>query len=136
MRRRLGIAVLAAGALPLSSCASRACCPREVVAAVPAEPAGSGEAKARADRAKRLVKAARERTEYLPMGSEEEARAAMPSMKGYPVVPNLIRIASAMPKTMDAEMKAWDALKREGTIDKKLLNEVFYVVSSGNECGH
>ena len=136
MRSRLALAALSAASLSLPACA---CCRTPCAPSVPcapaaeAEPAGAG---ARAERAKRLVEQARERTAYLPIKPEEEARAKVPSMKDYPVVPNLIRIGAAMPKTMEAEMKAWEALKREGTIDKKLLNEVFYVVSSGNECGH
>ena len=139
MRRRLALAFLAASALPLSACAyrTRACCePLAVAAVAPTPDPAATEAKARIDRARRLMDEARARTPYLPMKPEAEARAAMPSMKDYPAVPNLIRIAAAMPKTMDAEMKAWRALQREGTIDRRLMNEVFYVVSSGNECGH
>ena len=84
----------------------------------------------------RMMDEARARTAYLPMSSEDEARKSMASMEDFPIVPNLIRIAAAMPKTMEAEMEAWDALKKEGTINKRLLGEVFYVVSRSNECGH
>ena len=138
MRSGISLAALAVVALPLSACVSRArCCePVAVAEVVPAADAGAAAAKAQADRARRLMEEARNRTPYLPMRSEEAARAAMPSMKNYATLPNLIRIAAAMPKTMDAEMKAWEALQKEGTVDKRLMNEVFYVVSSGNECGH
>ena len=137
MRRRLALAALLLASVPLSACACRTrewCGP--ALAAVPVADPAAGEKQARDDRARRLLEAARNRTSYLPMKTEEETRAAMPSMKRVPAVPNLIRIAAAMPKTMDAEMKAWEALQKEGTIDRRLMNEVFYVVSSGNECGH
>lgn len=140
MARRIGLALLAASALSLAGCVSggRRCCPpppcveaAPVVVVPPPNPAEE-----RLKEAHRLMDKARERKEYLPMKPEEEARKSMPSMKNYATVPNLIRIAAAMPKTMDAEMKAWEALKREGTIDRKLMNEVFWVVSHANECGH
>ena len=131
MRSRLAFAALSVAFLSLPACA---CC--KTPCAPCASTAEAAPSAARAERAKRLIEQARDRTAYLPMKAEEEARAKVPSMKDYPVIPNLIRIGAAMPKTMEAEMKAWEALKREGTIDRKLMNEVFYVVSSGNECGH
>jgi hypothetical protein len=39
-----------------------------------------------------------------------------------------------MPKTFGAEMAAWAALGMEGTIDRRLMSEVFYVVSDANDC--
>jgi hypothetical protein len=103
------------------------------VAAAPPPPAPD----AHLHRAARLLDEAMSREAFLPMLSEEESRAAMTSMqKGYPTVPNLIRIAALAPKSMDAEMAAWDVLKKESTLDRRLVNEVFYVVSSANECGH
>ena len=83
-----------------------------------------------------MMDEARARTAYLPLRSEEDVRKLMPSMQGYARVPNLIRIAAARPKTMEAEMKAWNALKKERTIDPKLIAEVFWVVSKSNGCGH
>jgi alkylhydroperoxidase family enzyme len=67
------------------------------------------------------------------MRSEKEARAAMPGFRGRRA-PHLARVAAHMPKTFKAEMEAWAALGKEGTLDRRLLSEVFYVVSSANDC--
>jgi hypothetical protein len=123
--RWLGLCLLGGVA---AGCARRAPYRRPAPAAVVSE--------TRAARAERLMAEAKSREPHVPMLPEEDARKAVPSMERYPQVPNLIRILAAMPKTTDAEMEAWDALRRESTVDRRLLNEVFWVVSSGNECGH
>ena len=97
---------------------------------------GWGAPPAHVARADRLIEAAKEREPFLPMSSEADARTALKSVAKYPQVPNLMRIAALAPKSMDAEMKAWQTLQKETTLDAKLVNEVFYVVSSKNECGH
>ncbi len=107
-----------------------------LAAAAPAPSAADAARDANRARARGLLETARTRTAFLPLASEPAARAALPSMEGFPVVPNLIRIAAVLPKTTDAEMAAWEAMKHEGTIEKRLLSEVFYVVSSANACGH
>jgi hypothetical protein len=91
---------------------------------------------AHAARAERLLAEAKAREPHLPMLPEEDARKALASMEKYPQVPNLIRILAVCPKTVDAEMAAWEALRKEATLDRRLLNQVFWVVSSKNECGH
>ncbi len=113
------------------------CCPPPsvVTAAPPPMPPPSAREASHA-RARALLDTARSRTAYLPLTAEPAARAALPSMEGFPVVPNLIRIAAILPKTTEAEMNAWEAMKDEGTVDKRLLSELFYVVSSANSCGH
>ena len=85
------------------------------------------------DSAKRGLEATKEREAYLPMLPDKEAREAMGGFKGKHA-PNLARVAAHMPKTFAAEMAAWGALQQEGTIDRQLLREVFYVVSSANDC--
>lgn len=86
----------------------------------------------RAD-AKRGMEETRGRVPYLPMVPEEVARGTMPGWRGKRV-PDLVRIAAHMPKAWTAEMAAWKALNEEGTLDRRLLSEVFYVVSSANDC--
>lgn len=110
----------------LSTCFVAGCCC----------PATTPPASGSAARARRLIEEAKAREPYLPMATEEESRARLASMDEYPRVPNLIRIASVLPKTVDADMAAWKALRAETTLDRRLLNEVFWVVSSANECGH
>ena len=130
--RAFASVVLAAAVASSGACASRPPCAPCPVAAEPAPPAHVA-------RARRLLEEARGRQPNLPMMDEAKTRAALKSMRSetsWPTVPNLMRIAALMPKTADAEMAAWAALGKEGTIDKRLLAEVFYVVSSANECGH
>ena len=113
------------------------CCPPPSVVTAPTPPLPPPSAReATHARARALLDTARSRTAYLPLTDEPAARAALPSMEGFPVVPNLIRIAAILPKTTEAEMNAWEAMKDEGTVDRRLLSEVFYVVSSANACGH
>ena len=124
--------LLAAVVSSSAACVSRPRCSRRPAAGEPAPPAHVARARA-------LLEEAREREPNLPMLDEAATRAALKSMRSeaaWPTVPNLMRIAAVLPKTADAEMAAWAALGKEGTIDKRLLAEVFYVVSSANECGH
>ncbi len=79
------------------------------------------------------LEATRQREPFLPLVSEKKARATMPGYRGR-AAPNLVRVAAHMPKTWKAEMAAWQALGQEGTLDKRLLSEVFYVVSESNDC--
>jgi alkylhydroperoxidase family enzyme len=85
------------------------------------------------DSAKRGIEKTKEREPYLPMLPEVDARMAIGEYRGNSV-PNLARVAAHMPGTLRAEMAAWAALGKEGTIDRQLLNEVFYVVSDANDC--
>lgn len=84
--------------------------------------------------AKRDIEATKERSPHLKALSEAEVKQAIPKMFDRMGVPNLVRTGALMPKTMQAEMMAWGALQREGTIDRRLLGEVFYVVSHANDC--
>jgi alkylhydroperoxidase family enzyme len=85
------------------------------------------------DSAKRGIEKTKEREPFLPMLSDEDARKAMGKFRGKRA-PNLARVAAHMPKTFGAEMAAWAALGMEGTIDRRLMSEVFYVVSDANDC--
>lgn len=86
-----------------------------------------------ADSARRGIEEVKEREPFLPMLSDKDAKKAMGGFKGKRA-PNLARVAAHMPKTFAAEMAAWGALGQEGTIDRRLMSEVFYVVSSANDC--
>ncbi len=79
------------------------------------------------------LEATRGREAFLPLVPEKKARATMPGYRGR-AAPNLARVAAHMPKTWRAEMAAWEALGKEGTLDRRLLSEVFYVVSESNDC--
>lgn len=83
--------------------------------------------------AERGMQEARQRVAFLPMLSDAQARATMPGFQGKRA-PNLARVAAYLPETWRAEMAAWRALQKEGTLDRRLLSEVFYVVSSANDC--
>ena len=95
---------------------------------VPAGTRGAGEAK-------RMIESTKDRSAYVAMLSDEQVYEAMPMMKGRKI-PNLMRVATLMPNTMKAEMAAWGALNREGTLDRRLRSELFYVVSSANDCAY
>jgi alkylhydroperoxidase family enzyme len=79
------------------------------------------------------IEEAKLRESFLPMVPEKRAREAMGPFPGRRV-PHLARVAAHMPKTFRAEMAAWGALGQEGTLDRRLLSEVFYVVSNANDC--
>ncbi|MCK6461394.1 MAG: hypothetical protein L6Q95_16050 [Planctomycetes bacterium] len=85
------------------------------------------------DESKEGIERVKERKPFLPMLSDADARKAMGGFPGKRA-PNLARVAAHMPNTFAAEMAAWGALGQEGTIDRRLLSEVFYVVSSANDC--
>jgi alkylhydroperoxidase family enzyme len=85
------------------------------------------------DASKQGIERVKEREPFLPMLSDADARKAMGGFQGKRA-PNLARVAAHMPKTFQAEMAAWGALGKEGTIDRRLMSEVFYVVSSANDC--
>jgi alkylhydroperoxidase family enzyme len=86
-----------------------------------------------ASSAKRGLEETKRRASFLPMRPEKEARDAMPGFSGKRA-PHLARVAAHMPKTFRAEMEAWNQLREEGALDRQLLSEVFYVVSSANDC--
>ena len=79
------------------------------------------------------IEEVRGRKAFLPMVPDAVARKTMPGYRGRRV-PHLARVAAHMPVTWRAEMAAWQALGMEGTLDRRLLSEVFYVVSSANDC--
>jgi hypothetical protein len=102
-----------------------------VAPAAPPKPAPSPVAERRAK-----VEEALEREPFVPLASVEDTKTAVPTMKRFAEPPTLVRAAAAMPKTTEAEMRAFMMLQREGTIEGPLLREVFLVVSSANECGY
>ncbi len=85
------------------------------------------------DAGKEGIEKVKEREPFLPLLPDADAKKAMGGFPGRRA-PNLARVAAHMPKTFAAEMAAWGALGQEGTIDRRLLSEVFYVVSSANDC--
>jgi hypothetical protein len=76
----------------------------------------------------------KERTPHLTLMSDEAAHAAMPTMyKGRPM-PNLMRVAALQPRTMEAVLAVAKSARTEGELEPQLLNDVFWAVSSANEC--
>jgi len=125
-------AVALAGVLSLGGCANRCrCpCPVEVVAeaAVPVSPPDP-----RAEIEAGLEKSKKD-TSFLPMLPQARAHSVMPSQfKGRPM-PTLMLVGALQPKTMESLMAFAKAMRTEGALDSKLLNDVFWVVSHVNEC--
>ena len=128
---------LALGAvLSLGGCASRCrCpCPPECAATAPVEVATASVPKdARAEIEAGLAKSKKD-TSFLPMLPQARAHSAMPSQfKGRPM-PTLMLVGALQPKTMESLMAFAKAMRTEGDLDSKLLNDVFWVVSHVNEC--
>ncbi len=84
--------------------------------------------------AKQLIAANKERTAHIRMLTDAEVHEALPKWPKQRPIPNLLRVSAYMPQTMQAEMGMWRALSKEGTLDRRFLSEVFYVVSSANDC--
>ncbi|MGH7162811.1 MAG: hypothetical protein ACREID_04945, partial [Planctomycetota bacterium] len=74
------------------------------------------------------------REPFFPMLSDAQVRKAMPGTFDKRKIPNLIRVAALMPKSTQAELRAWETMGKEGKLDRRLLSELFYVVSSENDC--
>lgn len=76
----------------------------------------------------------KQRTPFLPMLSDDAAHEAMPTyFKGRPM-PTLMRVAALQPKMMDAVFGVAKAMRTEGPLDNRFLNDVFWAVSSANDC--
>ena len=71
---------------------------------------------------------------FLPMMSDEATHKALPNMFRKGPMPNLMRVGGLQPKTMDALMVFAKTFRQEGPLDSKFLNDVFWAVSSENEC--
>lgn len=123
----LGLVVVVASTGCASRGSSRRNPPPSVVAKPPVPGRSAEEIKAGFERAKR-------REPYLPMMSDEDAHKAMPGMfKGRPM-PTLMLVAGLQPRTMEAVMAVAKQSRTEGELEPQLLNDVFWAVSSANEC--
>ena len=125
----LGLGLLCATGV--SGCARRPAAqrasPAPVVARPPVPGRSAAEIRAGFERSK-------QRTPYLPMMSPEAAHAAMPTLyKGRPM-PNLLLVAGLQPRTMEAVLAVAKQARTEGELEPRLLNDVFWAVSSANEC--
>jgi hypothetical protein len=49
-------------------------------------------------------------------------------------MPTLMRVAAVLPKSMDAVLEAAKAIRTEGPLDPTFLDDVFWAVSSENDC--
>ncbi len=71
---------------------------------------------------------------FLSPLSNEAAHAAMPELFKGREFPNLLLVSGRQPKTSEALMAMAKAMRTEGGLDATLLNDVFWAVSSENEC--
>jgi hypothetical protein len=134
--RRLAFAL--ALSLPLAACA-RPCrqepAPSAAAAAaarpVPAQVVSKGRTRADIEAA---FDRSRAETAHIAMLSEEEAHAAMPELYKKKAMPYLVRVGGLQPRTMEALLATARTLRKEGGLDAKLLNDVFWEVSSANDC--
>ena len=128
MRSRILTATLAATALalPAAGCAGQRPARRSkaTVAEVGRSPQ---EIRARFAAEKR-------RTPHIPMLSQEAAHAAMPDVFKKGPMPTLCLVGGLQPRTMEAVLAQAKVMRREGDLDPKLLNDIFWAVSSSNEC--
>lgn len=74
------------------------------------------------------------REPHLPLLSQEQAKQAMPAHARWTELPTLMLVAARQPKSMEAVLASAKTLRREGGLDQRLLNDVFWVVSSANDC--
>jgi|GEM_PF-4865316 len=79
-------------------------------------------------------RASRAERSFLPMLSDEAAHEAMPGLFQGRELPNLLLVTGRQPKTSEALMSMAKAMRTEGSLDPTLLNDVFWAVSSENEC--
>ena len=122
-------------ALAGAGCAARRPpAPRSVASAMAPAP-GRSEAAIRAG-----FEANKARVPHLTMLSQEEAHKAMPTLfKGSdpskrPDMPTLALVGAHQPRSMEAVLNVARAARREGDLDNALLNDVFWAVSSANDC--
>lgn len=96
---------------------------------VSSEPRGRSE-----DEIKAGFERVKTREPYLPMMSQEAAHEAMPKMFKGRSMPTLMLVAGLQPKTFEAVMAVAKSARTEGNLDPTLLNDVFWAVSSANDC--
>lgn len=120
-------------AFGLGGCATRV--PKRVAPAPAPAPTASRAAPLHTEAQTRAgLEAVKQAKPYFPLLSDEAAHKAMPTMfKGRPM-PTLLYVAGLMPKSMEAVMNVSRAVHTEGDLDGDLLNDVFWAVSSSNEC--
>ena len=121
---------LLAGLSLACGCASgRSASPPSVAKAEPREapPRTPSETKAALEKAKK-------KTPYIAMPSDAEAHKAMPKLYPQRPMPHLALVGALQPKSMEAVLTTGVTVRREGGLDPRLINDVFWVVSNVNEC--
>ena len=58
----------------------------------------------------------------------------MPKLYPKRPMPYLALVGSLQPRSMEAVLTTGSTVRREGGLDARLINDVFWVVSSANEC--
>jgi len=124
MRTRNLALALAALALATGGCAARR----------PAAPVATAEVGRSKQEIERGFAAEKQRTPHIPMLSQEAAHKAMPELFKKGPMPTLCLVGGHQPRTMEAVLAQAKVMRREGDLDGKLLNDVFWAVSSANDC--
>ena len=130
MARNAMLALLLPGMVLLGGCAGRRRAAPSPVAAAPAATALSRTPAA----IKAGFEASKKRAPYFPLLTQEQAKAAMPPYAGPRDLPTLMLVAGLQPRSMESVMGTARAMRREGGLDAELLNDVFWAVSSANDC--
>ena len=84
--------------------------------------------------ASHVFEANKQRVPHITMLSQEEAHKAMPNLFKGADMPTLALVGAHQPRSMEAVLNVAKAARREGDLDGKLLNDVFWAVSSANDC--
>ena len=103
------------------------------VATAPAAPVLAGPRRSASELEEGFRRSRGEKAFLTPL-SNEQAHAAMPGLFKGRELPNLLLVSGHQPKTSEALMAMAKAMRTEGSLDATLLNDVFWAVSSENEC--
>lgn len=78
--------------------------------------------------------ASKQREPHVTMLTQEQAHEAMPNIFKGVDMPTLVLAGGHMPKSMEAVLNVARVARHEGPLDNAFLNDVFWAVSSANDC--
>jgi hypothetical protein len=133
MSGRIGCLAIAA-AIAFGGCAGRVRAPAREPAAAPVAVASPPSRKRTEREIRAGFEASGRATPHLPMLADEAAHKAMPTLFKGRAMPNLVLVGGHQPRTMEALLAFAKQMRTEGDLDGRLLNDVFWAVSSANDC--